>query len=89
MACIQHTREETEVLFSLLAERCERRSVVVTTNPVLSEWDHTLKNPMTTAIDRIVHEGIIIEFGKQMSSPRAEEAARHNRGQSQSADGAF
>ena len=51
---VQHDRNETEVLFTLLAERYERKSVVSTTNLVFSEWDCIFNNPMTTlaAIDR-------------------------------------
>jgi hypothetical protein len=45
-----------EVLFTFLAERYERRSVMVTSNLVLSEWDKIFKDPMTTAcaIERLV-----------------------------------
>jgi DNA replication protein DnaC len=79
---VQQTREEMEVLFTFLAERYERRSVIITSNLVFSEWDQIFKNPLTTAaaIDRVVHHSIIIEFGKEISSLRAEEAARRNRG---------
>ena len=75
---VQQSREEMEVLFTLLAERYERRSVVITSNLVFSQWDQIFKNPMTTAaaIDRVVHHSIIVEFGKEMSSRRADEAAR-------------
>jgi DNA replication protein DnaC len=74
---VQQSREEMEVLFTLLAERYERRSVIITSNLVFSQWDQIFKNPMTTAaaIDRVVHHSIIIEFGQEMSSRRAEEAA--------------
>jgi len=77
---VQQSREEMEVLFTFLAERYERRSVVITSNLVFSEWDQIFKNPLTTAaaIDRVVHHSIIIEFGHEMKSVRAEEAARHN-----------
>jgi len=77
---VQQSREEMEVLFTFLAERYERRSVVITSNLVFSEWDQIFKNPLTTAaaIDRVVHHSIIIEFGREMKSVRAEEAARHN-----------
>ncbi len=70
-----------EVLFTFLAERYERRSVVITSNLVFSEWDRIFKNPLTTAaaIDRVVHHSLIIEFGHEMKSVRAEEAARRNR----------
>jgi len=75
---VQQSREEMEVLFTLLAERYERRSVVITSNLVFSQWDQIFKDPMTTAaaIDRVVHHSIIVEFGKEVPSHRAEEAAR-------------
>lgn len=75
---VQQSRDEMEVLFTLLAERYERRSVVITSNLVFSQWDQIFKNPLTTAaaIDRVVHHSIIVEFGKEMSSHRAEEAAQ-------------
>jgi len=75
---VQQSRDEMEVLFTLLAERYERRSVVITSNLVFSQWDQIFKDPMTTAavIDRVVHHSIIVEFGKEMSSHRADEAAK-------------
>jgi DNA replication protein DnaC len=78
---VQQSREEMEVLFTLLAERYERRSVVITSNLVFSEWDQIFKNPMTTAaaIDRVVHHSLIIEFGKEITSHRAEDAQRTQR----------
>ena len=77
---VQQSRDEMEVLFTLLAERYERRSVVITSNLVFSQWDQIFKDPLTTAaaIDRVVHHSIIVEFGKEMSSHRADQAAlRH------------
>ena len=64
---VQPSRQEMEVLFTLLAERYERRSVVITSNLVFSEWDQIFKDPMTTAaaIDRVVHHSLISEFGDQ------------------------
>jgi DNA replication protein DnaC len=61
---VQQAQEEVEVLFTLLAERYERRSVVITSNLVFSQWDQVFKNPMTTAaaIDRLVHHCVILEF---------------------------
>ncbi|MCB0880536.1 MAG: ATP-binding protein [Deltaproteobacteria bacterium] len=61
---IQQDREEMEVLFTFLAERYERRSVVLTSNLVFSQWDKIFKDPMTTAaaIDRVVHHSIILEL---------------------------
>ncbi len=61
---VQQDSHEVEVLFTLLAERYERRSVMITSNLVFSEWDRIFKNPMTTAaaIDRLVHHATILEF---------------------------
>jgi DNA replication protein DnaC len=71
---VQQSREEMEVLFTFLSERYERRSVMITSNLVFSEWDRIFKDAMTTAaaIDRVVHHSIILE----MTGPsiRAEEA---------------
>jgi len=59
-----------------MAERYERRSLVITSNLVFSEWDRIFKNPMTTAaaIDRLVHHATILEIDR--GSIRAEEARR-------------
>jgi DNA replication protein DnaC len=75
---VQQTREEMEVLFTFLAERYERRSVVISSNLVFSEWGQIFKDPLTTAaaIDRVVHHSVIIEFGRDIKSYRAEAAAR-------------
>jgi DNA replication protein DnaC len=61
---VQHDRDEMEVLFTLLAERYERKSVIITTNLVFSEWNQIFKNPMTTlaAIDRVVHHSIVLDL---------------------------
>lgn len=61
---VQQDREEMEVLFTLLAERYERRSIVITSNLVFSQWDRVFKDPMTTAaaIDRVVHHSVILEL---------------------------
>ncbi len=61
---IQQDREEMEVLFTFLSERYERKSVLITSNLVFSQWDRIFKDPMTTAaaIDRVVHHSIILEL---------------------------
>ena len=61
---VQQSREEMEVLFTFLAERYEKRSVIITSNLVFSQWDQIFKDPMTTmaAVDRLVHHAIILEF---------------------------
>lgn len=61
---VQQSREEMEVLFTLLAERYERGSVLLSSNLPFSRWEQIFKDPMTTAaaIDRLVHHSVIIEL---------------------------
>jgi DNA replication protein DnaC len=73
---VQQSREEMEVLFHFLAERYERKSVVITSNLVFSQWDQIFKDPMTTmaAVDRLVHHATILDFTGE--SVRAEDAKK-------------
>ena len=73
---VQQSREEMEVLFTLLAERYERGSVMITSNLPFSKWESIFKDPMTTAaaIDRLVHHSVILELN--VSSYRLEQAKR-------------
>lgn len=77
---VQQDREEMEVLFTFLSERYERRSVMLTSNLVFSQWDQIFKSPMTAAaaIDRLVQYSIILELTGP--SVRAEEARKLNGG---------
>lgn len=61
---IKQRPDEVEVLFTLMAERYERRSLMLTSNLVFSQWDQIFQNPMTTAaaVDRLVHHSVILEF---------------------------
>ena len=75
---VQHDRAEMEVLFALLAERYERKSVMITSNLVFSKWDQIFKDPMTTAaaIDRVVHHAVVLEFtGPSVRAEAAEQRA--------------
>ena len=72
---IQQDQSEMEVLFTFLAERYERRSVLITSNLVFSQWERIFKDPMTTAaaIDRLVHHATIIELkGKSVRTQEAQ-----------------
>ncbi len=71
---VQQSRDEMEVLFTLLAERYERGSVMITSNLPFSQWEKIFKDPMTTAaaIDRLVHHSVILELN--VSSYRFEQA---------------
>jgi DNA replication protein DnaC len=76
MGYVQQSREEMEVLFTLLAERYERGSVLLTSNLPFSKWEEIFKDPMTTAaaIDRLVHHSIILELN--IPSYRMEQAQK-------------
>jgi DNA replication protein DnaC len=73
---VQQSREEMEVLFTLLAHRYERASLMITSNLPFSKWEQIFKDPMTTAaaIDRLVHHSIILELNA--SSYRVEAARK-------------
>jgi DNA replication protein DnaC len=73
---VQQSREEMEVLFTLLAERYERGSVMLTSNLPFSKWEAIFKDPMTTAsaIDRLVHHSVILELN--ITSYRLEQAKK-------------
>jgi DNA replication protein DnaC len=76
---VQHSREEMEVLFTLLAERYERGSVLLTSNLPFSQWEQIFKDAMTTAaaIDRLVHHCVIWELN--VTSYRLENAQKNRR----------
>jgi DNA replication protein DnaC len=73
---VQQNREEMEVLFTFLAERYERGSVLLTSNLPFSKWEQIFRDPMTTAaaIDRLVHHSVIVEMN--LPSYRAEQAKK-------------
>jgi DNA replication protein DnaC len=79
----QHA-DEAEVLFTLIAERYERRSLAVTSNVVFSQWQEIFQSPMATAaaIDRVVHHSVILEFDvpsyrtAEASASQARQASR-------------
>ncbi|HJW27980.1 MAG TPA: IS21-like element helper ATPase IstB [Saprospiraceae bacterium] len=57
-------KSETDVLFTLLSDRYEMRSLLITSNLPFSQWDSIFKDQMTTnaAIDRLVHHSTILEL---------------------------
>lgn len=73
---VQQSRDEMEVLFTLLADRYERKSLMISSNLVFSKWDKIFKDPMTTmaAVDRLIHHSTILEFNWE--SIRAMEAKK-------------
>lgn len=75
---VKQNREEMEVLFTFLSERYERKSVLITSNLVFSQWEQIFKDPLTTAaaIDRIVHHSFILEIPETVKSYRMDEACK-------------
>jgi DNA replication protein DnaC len=73
---VKQDRDEMEVLFTLLAYRYERGSVLLTSNLPFSKWEAIFKDPMTTAaaIDRLIHHSVVLELN--VPSYRAEEAKK-------------
>jgi len=80
---VQQSREEMEVLFTLLAERYERGSVLISSNLPFSKWEAIFKDPMTTAsaIDRLVHHSVILELN--IPSYRVEQAKKTRQAQTE------
>ncbi len=73
---VHQSRKEMEVLFSLLAERYEQGSILITSNLPFSKWGKIFKDPImtTAAIDRLVHHSIIFELN--LKSYRMEKAIK-------------
>ena len=73
---VKQDRDEMEVLFTLLAYRYERGSMLITSNLPFSKWEMIFKDPMTTAaaIDRLVHHSVVLELN--VPSYRAEQAMK-------------
>ena len=73
---VKQDRDEMEVLFTLLAYRYERGSMLITGNLPFSKWETIFKDPMTTAaaIDRLVHHSVVLELN--VPSYRVEQAGK-------------
>src|SRR5437763_9936279 len=80
---LQQSRDDMEVVFTLLAERYERGSVLMTSNLPFSKWEAIFKDAMMTAaaIDRLVHHSVIIELN--IPSYRVEHAKKNQQAESQ------
>lgn len=80
---IQESRDDMDVVFTLLAERYERGSVLMTSNLQFSKWEGIFKDAMMTAaaIDRLVHHCVIIELN--IPSYRVEEAKKKQQEESE------
>ncbi|AYO86507.1 IS21-like element helper ATPase IstB [Methylobacterium brachiatum] len=70
---VRKDQAETSVLFELIAERYERRSLIATCNQPFSAWDQIFPDPAMTvaAIDRLVHHATILELNTESYRRRA------------------
>jgi len=76
---VQHSREEMEVFFTFLADRYERKCLMISSNLTFAKWDNIFKDPMTAmaAVDRLVHHSIILNLIMKVSEQK--QAATKNR----------
>ena len=60
---VQKDELETSVLFELICERYERKSMVITCNQPFKDWDRIFvdKQMAIAAVDRLVHHATIFE----------------------------
>jgi len=72
---------ETSVLFELIAERYERKSIAITANAPFSAWDDVFPDKAMTvaAVDRLVHHSTILEMNVDSYRRRAALPARRHR----------
>ncbi|KKK53254.1 hypothetical protein LCGC14_3096630 [marine sediment metagenome] len=61
---VKKSEQETAVLFELICERYERRSILLTCNQPFKDWDEIFADKMmaVAAIDRLVHHATILEI---------------------------
>jgi DNA replication protein DnaC len=58
------TESEQELLYEIICDRYERRSVIITSNRDFSEWLSVFTNPLigSAAMDRLIHKANKIEI---------------------------
>jgi len=80
LSYVRKEQAETSVLFELIAERYERKSILITANQPFSGWSNVFPDPGMTvaAIDRLIHHSTIFEL-HQVESWRSREAARQQK----------
>jgi len=81
---VKRSEQETNLLFELICERYERRSLLITCNQSFQEWDQIFedKKMAIAAVDRLVHHATILEiqaesYRKRTAEKRLKEEALH------------
>lgn len=64
---VHRDSHETSVLFELISERYERKSIIITCNQAFDEWDKIFEDKVmaVAAIDRLVHNATILEVNAE------------------------
>lgn len=59
---VPFSKEGAELLFQVLAERHERRAVIITTNLGFADWTQIFGDPTLTPalLDRVTHKAYVI-----------------------------
>lgn len=78
---VRRDQAETSVLFELIAERYERKSIAITANTPFSQWGDVFDDTAMTvaAIDRLVHRATILEMNVESYRRRAAQATSAKR----------
>ena len=76
LSYVRRDHAETSVLFELISERYERRSLAITANTPFSQWGEVFVEPAMTlaAVDRLVHHSTILEMNVESYRRRAAQA---------------
>ncbi|CAB3742771.1 Insertion sequence IS5376 putative ATP-binding protein [Paraburkholderia phenoliruptrix] len=76
------------MLFELIAERYERRSLLITANQPFSGWNDVFPDPGMTvaAIDRLVHHSTIFEMNVESYRRRTASDKQNSRRPQSSSD---
>jgi DNA replication protein DnaC len=74
---VRKTESETSVLFDLIADRYESKSIMITANQPFDKWEEIFPNVTITvaAIDRLVHHAAIISLDEQSYRKASREKA--------------
>jgi DNA replication protein DnaC len=78
LSYVRRDQAETSVLFELIAERYERKSLAITANAPFSQWGEIFVDAAMTvaAVDRLVHHATILEMNVQSYRRRTAQAAQ-------------
>jgi len=73
LSYVRRDQAETSVLFELISERYERKSLAITANTPFSQWGEVFVEPAMTlaAVDRLVHHSTILEMNVESYRRRA------------------